>query len=122
MAQDIAHWFGNDLSVSPTGDLLLVGDLEKGRQRILRRLLTPTESYIWHTDYGAGLPSYIGELRDDDLLEAVIRYQIAHEAQVAPLPPPDVTTTPIFAGVQSRIVYTDADSGNPTSLGFDLTE
>lgn len=122
MALDLAHWHGNDLSVSATGDLLAVGDLVKGQMRLVRRLLTNLGDMWFHNDYGAGLPLYIGEPLDIDTIEAVIRYQVAIEAQVANDPQAEITLTPIFGGIQVVIRYVDADSGNPVTLGFDITE
>lgn len=122
MATDLNQWFGNDLNVSATGDLLTVGDVTKGHQRLLRRLLTSPTDYLWHPEYGAGLPLYIGEPLDKDTVEAVIRYQVALEPQVARDPEARVEIAPIFAGVHARIIYTDADSGNPTTLSFNVNE
>jgi hypothetical protein len=122
MASDIFHWFGNDLNVSATGDLLTVGDVTKGNQRVLRRLLTSPDDLVFHPEYGAGLPLYIGEPTDIATIEAIIRYQSVLESQIARDPQAQVIVNPIFAGVHARIIYTDADSGNPTSLSFDINE
>lgn len=122
MAKDLAHWWANDLSQSASGDLLTVGETTKGQQRVLRRLMTNPQEYLWHGDYGAGLPLYIGEPANLDLIEAVIRFQIAHEPQVAQDPPPQIITQPILGGVWVRIIYTDVDAGNPVTLEFDVTE
>lgn len=122
MASDIFHWFGNDLNVSATGDLLTVGDVTKGNQRVLRRLLTSPGDLVFHPEYGAGLPLYIGEPTDIATIEAVIRYQSVLESQIARDPQAQVIVNPIFGGVHARIIYTDADSGNPTSLSFDINE
>jgi hypothetical protein len=122
MAADLAHWWGNDLSLSATGDLLSVGGVVKGQQRVLRRLLTNPQDYVWHGEYGGGLPLYIGDPLDIDIVTAVIRFQIANEAQVARDPLADVFVRPVLGGVQARIVYTDADAGNPTTLTFDVSE
>ena len=37
---DLAHFYGNDINTSPTGDLMPIDGTGKGQQRILRRLLT----------------------------------------------------------------------------------
>lgn len=121
MAKDLAHYWGNDLSSSASGDLLTVGETTKGQQRVLRRLMTNPQEYFFHGDYGAGLPLYIGEPADLDLIEAVIRFQIAHEPQVAQDPPPTIFTRPILGGVWVRVIYTDVDAGNPVTLEFDVT-
>ena len=61
MASDLAHWFGQDLNVAASGDLLTVDGTAKGQQRVLRRLLTNPGDYIWEPTYGAGLASKIGQ-------------------------------------------------------------
>jgi hypothetical protein len=122
MALDLAHWFGNDLSLNATGDLLPVGDVVKGQQRVLRRLLTSPQDMVFHGEYGGGLPFYIGDPLDIDVVTAVIRFQVAHEAQVAQDPQAQLIVRPILGGVQARIVYTDADAGNPVTLSFDVSE
>jgi hypothetical protein len=122
MASDLFHWIGNDLAITPTGDIATVDDLLKGQQRVVRRLLTYPGDMVFDAEYGAGLPLYVGELLHADVIEAVTRYQIAHESQVARDPQAQVIVTPVFGGVQERIIYTDADSGNPVTLSFDINE
>lgn len=122
MAFDLAHWHGADLNVGATGDLMLVGDVVKGHQRVIRRLLTSPTDMLFHPEYGAGVPFFVGEPLDPDVIEAVIRYQIALEAQVARDPEARVEVRPIFGGVHVRIIYTDSDSGNPTTLSFSVNE
>lgn len=46
---------GNDFVLSSTNDLLLCNGSDRTTQRIIRRLITNPLSYIWHTDYGAGI-------------------------------------------------------------------
>jgi hypothetical protein len=122
MAVDIAHYWGNDLTLDSTGDLLSVEDVTKGQQRVLRRLLTNPQEYVWHGEYGAGLPLYIGDPLDVDVVTAVIRFQIALEAQVAADPQANVIVNPILGGVHARVIYTDADTGNPVTLEFDVSQ
>lgn len=119
---DCAHWFGNDLSVSATGDILMVDGTPRGQQRVLRRLLTNPQDYIWHLEYGAGLGLYVGQTTDPDIITAIERQQVMQEAAVAPSPDPVVTTVPIPLGIQSRIAYTDADTGIPVTLSFDVNQ
>lgn len=66
--QDLAHYFGNDLSVSAAGDLLAVDGDTKTQQRILRRLLTNPGDMMFHPDYGAGLGQWVGKLFDEQAL------------------------------------------------------
>jgi hypothetical protein len=73
---DIAHQWGSDLMVGPTGDVAVAGPAAVGRQRLLRRLLTNPGEYIWQPDYGAGLSRFIGQPANALQIRAVIRSQI----------------------------------------------
>ena len=57
------------LPPSASGDLLTTDD---PTNRILRRLLTNPGDYLWHPDYGAGLPSRIGTVVNEAELTALI--------------------------------------------------
>ncbi len=115
---DLFHRVDSDLSPSPIGDLQSVDGVTRGQQRILRRLLTSPGAYIWHPDYGAGLPALVGQTLDADTITAVIRNQLALEAAVAPQPAPVITVSPIANGVFVTIVYVDADSQTQATLAF----
>ncbi len=118
---DLAQWYGNDLSVGATGDLLPVDGIDRGRQRVLRRLLTNPGDYIWHPGYGAGLPLYVGQPAPAELIQAIVRQQIALEASVAKSPPATITVSPDPLGtLVVRIIYIDADTGQSVSLSFDI--
>jgi hypothetical protein len=128
---DLAQFFGNDLSISPTGDLAPVSGITRGQQRILRRLLTNPATvaqdgtttqadYIWHPEYGAGLPQWIGRTVDIQKITAIIRGQILLEDSVAKKPAPMITVTPIANGLTCYIKYTDAQSNTPQSLSFNV--
>lgn len=119
MMPDIYHWFGDDLQPGPTGDLLTVDGTELGQQRVIRRLLTAVHDYIFHLEYGAGVPQKIGELLVTDEIESVIRSQIFLEAAVAREPEPVITIEPILGGVFVRIQYVDAQTGQQTFVSFD---
>jgi hypothetical protein len=119
---DLAHWWSNDLSAGPAGDLLPVDGAVRGQQRVLRRLLTVPGSYIWHPEYGAGLQLYIGEAVDPSVIEAVVRAQIALEAAVLQTPDPEIIVQQIPNGVWVRIIYTDAETGLPVTLSFDVNQ
>lgn len=119
---DIAHWWGSDIDVSPTGDIAPVDGLDRGRQRILRRLLTNLNDYLWHGDYGAGVGARIGQLRDTTAISTAINTQIMKEACVGRNPLPVITVSSIDEGVVCSIVYQDIETGKQSSLQFDLTE
>ena len=58
MASDFDQLWGDDLTLTATGQVALVDGTPKGEQRVLRRLLTNPGDYIWHPEYGAGLPRW----------------------------------------------------------------
>ena len=118
---DINHQWGSDLASSATGDLMTVDGTSLGVQRVLRRLLTTQLDYIWHTDYGAGLPGRVGELLDLPFLSSLIRSQIFLEAAVARTPEPTISVVPIPNGVFVRVAYVDAQTGQQINLAFDVT-
>jgi len=121
MAQDLAQWFGQDLNVAASGDLLTVDGVAKGTQRILRRLLTNPGDYIWHPDYGAGLASKIGQPFDAEACEALVKAQIFLEPAVARSPQPTITVTQITNGLLVSIQYTDSGTGQIVPLSFSVT-
>jgi hypothetical protein len=119
---DVSHWWGNDLQVSATGDLGRATGVDRSKQRVLRRLLTPTGDYVMHTDYGAGLPSYIGRNSDPDQIETLISGQMLKEASVTPSPRPDVALRSITNGLSASISYVVAPEKVPAVLSFDLSQ
>jgi hypothetical protein len=130
---DLYHYIGGDLSLSPTGDLTPVSDTEKGKQRVLRRLLTNPQledadgniisagDYVFHPDYGAGLARKVGDIVNINEWTALIRGQMLLEDCVARSPEPVITVSVIDQGASVDIQYTDAVSGLPTTLSFDVT-
>jgi hypothetical protein len=119
---DLSHFMGGDLSVSATGDLQPVNGTLRGQQRILRRLLTNPGEYVFHPDYGAGLPRYIGRNADLAKITALIRGQILLEDAVAKTPAPVITVEllGVTGGISCSIQYTDAPSGQPVTLSFNV--
>ncbi|SMF96028.1 hypothetical protein SAMN02949497_3408 [Methylomagnum ishizawai] len=121
MTADIDHWFGQDTGTSVTGDLQPVTGVDRGRQRILRRLMTVPGTYITHPDYGAGLPRYIGAVPDVPEIRALILEQMELEAAVGQDPAPQVAIQPIQDGVAVTLRYLDAPEQVPVVLAFDVT-
>jgi phage baseplate assembly protein W len=122
---DLYHYFGTDLSPSNTGDLLTVTAITRGQQRVLRRLLTNPGDYIFQPEYGAGLAQWIGANADLAAMRALIRAQMLLEPSVAVQPEPDVSVLPIAnqagGGFAVAISYTDAPSGEPVVLSFNVS-
>lgn len=114
---DLYHQLGADLAVDATGDLLTAEGSMMTQQRILRRLLTPAESYLWHLDYGGSLPSFVGNPANAKRIEAVIRTQMLLEDGVAKVPVPSVTVAVQPDGVViATLHYADAQTGETIIL------
>ena len=122
---DIFHVWESDLAVSASGDLALASGSALGQQRVLRRLLTNPGDYIWHTDYGAGLASFVGSPTRETQIKATIRSQIFQEAAVTQTPEPviDVQISPAgaWSTVYVDIRYTDSQDGETQVLTFSLS-
>lgn len=124
---DLAHFWGTDLTVSASGDLLSVGATLRGQQRVLRRLLTNPATkdapgdYVFQPEYGAGLPRFIGQTIDTQKITAAILAQMLLEDAVAPTPAPVVTVAQIGSDNSAfsvHIDYTDAATKKPATLSF----
>lgn len=118
--RDLFHYWGSDLSLSPTGDLAPVEGVERSKQRVLRRLLTNPGDYVWHPTYGAGLPRFVGANLDAGKLAGLIRGQMLLEASVSRSPAPTVAVQPIANGVSIRVTYTALPDRQPVALSFSV--
>ena len=123
---DLDQYIGADISASATGDIQASTGTLRGQQRVLRRLLTNPGDYIFHPEYGAGLPAYVGQTADIAKITALVRGQILLEDAVAKTPAPVISVTPVptgsGGGFAIGIRYTDAASGQPTSLSFQVSK
>lgn len=129
---DIYQVYSTDLQLSATGDLLLADAPMTTQQRLLRRLLTnpavdngdgsyiPAD-YLYHHDYGAGIPKYIGQLEHLPVIQGHMQDQVLLEASVAPQPAPVVALSEITDGLTATIQYTEAETNMPQVLNFDVT-
>lgn len=117
---DLYHFTGGDLEPSSTGDLRTALGSVRTKQRILRRLLTNPGDYLFHPEYGAGLGKKVGEAVQPGEWKALISGQMLLEEAVAHYPPPVVKLVLIEGGVSVSIVYTDALTGTPETLHFDV--
>lgn len=119
-ASDLNLYVGGDLVASATGDLQAVTTQRRGEQRVLRRLLTNAGEYIFHTDFGAGLPREVGNVRDLAKVKAKILSQLLLDDAVAQRPAPVITVRPISGGLSIAIQYTDANTQQASSLSFNV--
>lgn len=119
---DLYCYWGSDLTASATGDLLPVDTTIRGQQRILRRLLTNPGDYIFHPEYGAGLPRFVGSVADPQKIRALIRGQVLLEDSVAKTPEPDVSLQFIPGGISVTIKYADVASKTTQTLSFQVSK
>lgn len=115
----ISHIMGGDLILNGSGGLAIVGPAEQARQSILRRLCTNPGDYLWHLEYGAGLPGKIGQpMNADDILTAV-KAQMATEEAVDQTTPPKVALTDMGDGAYLCLIqYVDLQTQTVQSLTF----
>lgn len=124
---DLSHFWGQDLSLSNTQDLMLASDTVHGQQKVLRRLLTNPGDVVFHPDYGAGLLKFVGSTSDVASITSVIRSQILLEDCVAKTPAPQITVTNLpnssdGSALLITIVYTDSNTGASEPLSFSLAK
>ena len=117
---DIYHYIGSDLTASANGDILTTDSLTLSQQSVLRRLLTNAGDYIWHPEYGAGLPALIGQPIDIAAVKSLILSQIFLEETVMKNPAPIINVTAIDNGMFVELQYTEADSKQSSVLRFDI--
>ena len=118
---DIESMWGADLTLTPSGDLAMVDGDDLTRERLLRRLLTAVQGYLFHLTYGAGIPQRIGDTLDANLIMGVVSAQVRKEATVATQPAPKITVIPILNGVNVSIKYQSAITGQQIALTFDAS-
>jgi len=113
----IAHTYGADLTLGPTGDLAQANGALIGQQRVLRRLMTGPGAYIWHTDYGAGLGAFIGLPNPTNRIKGLAQQQMRKEAAVAQKPVPVVTVEATTGGTTTLTVsYADTATAQVVTL------
>lgn len=117
---DLDHQWGEDIALSPTGDLARASGAERSRQRVLRRLLTNPMEYLWEEGYGAGLPQEIGQAKDLAKIRAKIRGQMLLEPSVVRAPEPLVEVRDVPGGVGVKVQYVALPDKQPVSLTFQL--
>lgn len=126
---DIYHDYGNDLVVTPTGDLQPVDGITLSNQAITRRLLTIPISvanppdYLQEPTFGAGTPVFIGELDSEqnyNKIKGLITAQILLEPTVAQTPPPEIELSGLPQGLQGTITYTYAATNEQVVLNFSI--
>ena len=116
---DLNHWWGDDLNLTPSGDLATLSGIDKDNQRIVRRLCTNGSQsgarlaeYWFHPPYGGSAPWYIGQTTDKLTMQGVIRSQMYQEASVSHDPEPTISPNFTPGGTFSaEIQYTNNETG-----------
>lgn len=121
MAQP-SHWWGEDLQIGAQGDLRVVRGTTEGQQRVLRRLMTATRELLFHLDYGAGVPQWVGQPMRLAEISSLIRSQLYLEAVVSDNPRPVVKLIPRNDGTLfASIKYEDAVTAETEVLTFEVS-
>lgn len=119
---DLDHYMGGDVGIGATADVNVTSALTASNQRVLRRLLTNPGDYMWHPTYGAGLPAEVGKLADERRIKGTIQSQLFLESVVLRTPPPVITVVMQTTTVSVRIQYADAQTGQVSTLAFDINK
>ena len=124
---DIYHMIGQDIGVTPTGDINTVTGNDRTTQRILRRLFTAATTadhspYPFEPDYGIGLGERVGDVTPDlRAIHGLVRSQMLQEASVARQPAPVIDVQEILTGgVVISIAYVDL-SGSHQQFSFNFS-
>ncbi|NVN02880.1 MULTISPECIES: phage tail protein [Asaia] len=105
---DLYHYFGEDLQLDDDGALRAADGSLATQQNILRRLCTNPKAYLWHAEYGAGLPSRVGTPIQEVETQGLIVSQLALEASIDHDQPVTVTLTPLAVSTyRCTITYTE---------------
>jgi hypothetical protein len=122
MLNDATLVWGGDLVIGATGDIAVASGTNLGQQRVLRRLLTNANDYVWHPSYGAGLGQFVGATINERMIVGTIKSQIFAESAVARQPDPTITAQMLSnASVYVEISYVDALNGGTQSLSFTVS-
>jgi phage baseplate assembly protein W len=119
---DLALEWTDDFQIDASGDLRVIDGDDEVRQRLERRLFTANKGYVWHPEYGAGLPQKIGLTLSESQIRSVVSSQLALEESVASFPPAklSIRQIPNQPGlVAISIQYFDAKTG--VSVSFTIT-
>lgn len=123
---DLAHLWGGDLTVAPHGDLHLADDEQLTRERVIRRLMTNRQDYLWHLPYGAGLPKAVGRAVTPGGVAALVRTHLRQEPAVSHSPLPIVDLVHSIENGGGRfdvsIQYFGAQSGKPSLVQIPTSE
>lgn len=117
---DIAHLWGEDVRLSPTGDLGRSNRHPRSQERVIRRLMTNPGEYIFHPNYGGGLRQMVGQNIDIAKIRARIEGQMLLETSVVRDPPPQAVVVEIPGGVSVKVQYLSLPDKQPVSLSFDV--
>lgn len=119
---DIGHLWGQDIRISPTGDLAVVSLADRSKERVLRRLLTNGGEYIDHQDYGAGAGQQVGQIANVSAITSLVAGQMKREATVSQVVSPVVSVTPVAKGVAVSVSYLSAPDQTPAALSFTVNQ
>lgn len=123
---DLYHFWGGDLALDSSADLMTVDGGQCNQLRLLRRLMTnPLDGnkpadYAFQPAYGAGIARRIGDPFSAGKIAILMRGQMLMETFVARNPEPGVSVTALANGVSCNIQYTDTETSTPQVLSFNV--
>lgn len=112
------NW-GGIMNLSPCGDISVTHGTIYGQQRVLRRLLTNEGEYLWHLEYGAGLPQMVGQIVNVGEMTGIIQEQMNLEQCVDQTNAPSVSvTSQNDNSTFVEVLYMDGNTGDTSVLSL----
>jgi hypothetical protein len=118
---EIYQVFGDDISLTGNGNILMVQGDQETYQRLTRRLCTEPGQYLWELSYGTGLQEFIGQPLSTANVKAItgrIRRSMYMEQTVARSPEPVINLTASGNNLNCNIEYVSVTSGKLYTLSF----
>lgn len=119
----LSHWRGSDLDTSANGNLLtLATGTDLGQQSVVRRMLSNEGDHIWFSDYGAGLPRFIGMPAEADRIRGAILKNAKRDEHINQRAKIEVTVTtdPGSGATLAKLKYTDATTGQSSVASLNV--
>ena len=113
--------WNDDFVADASGDLLMASGVDLANQSIVRRVMTAVQGYVFHPEYGAGLPQKIGGVYQPSTIKAIVQSQVALDANVDQSKAVVVDVAALDGGVNVvTISYTAASTSEAAVLSFTL--
>lgn len=113
---DLTHTWGEDLKLSPTGNLALSSGSDWGTTAVVRMLMTNPGDDEFNPDFGGGIRAFIGSTASNQQIQASILKSMRSLAAVDQTVPVSVVVVSDAGTRFVKIKYVDSASGQTVAL------